>query len=130
MAEVIRMPRMSDTMEEGNILVWHKKIGDDIKIGDVLAEVETDKATMDLESFYDGNLLFIGVEKGIIQVNAVLAVIGKKGEDYKLALEGSGATPEAAVVTEVAASVPDASILIAAIKGVTRTTRSNACTLG
>ncbi len=80
------MPRMSDTMEEGNILVWHKKVGDDIKVGDVLAEVETDKATMDLESFYDGNLLFIGVEKGTIAVNAILAVIGKKGEDYKAAL--------------------------------------------
>ena len=77
---------MSDTMEEGNILVWHKKVGDDIKVGDVLAEVETDKATMDLESFYDGNLLFIGVEKGTIAVNAILAVIGKKGEDYKAAL--------------------------------------------
>ena len=77
---------MSDTMEEGNILVWHKKVGDDIKVGDVLAEVETDKATMDLESFYDGNLLFIGVEKGTIAVNAILAVIGKKGEDYKACL--------------------------------------------
>ena len=74
---------MSDTMEEGNILVWHKKVGDDIKVGDVLAEVETDKATMDLESFYDGNLLFIGVEKGTIAVNAILAGIGKKEEDYQ-----------------------------------------------
>lgn len=92
MAEVIRMPRMSDTMEEGNILVWHKKVGDDIKVGDVLAEVETDKATMDLESFYDGNLLYIGVEKGVIAVNAILAVIGKKGEDYHAAL-GSNGTP-------------------------------------
>ncbi|MDZ4708616.1 MAG: pyruvate dehydrogenase complex dihydrolipoamide acetyltransferase [Saprospiraceae bacterium] len=90
MAEVIRMPRMSDTMEEGNILVWHKKVGDDVKVGDVLAEVETDKATMDLESFYDGNLLYIGVEKGTIAVNSILAVIGKKGEDYKTALEASG----------------------------------------
>lgn len=90
MAEVIRMPRMSDTMEEGNILVWHKKVGDDIKVGDVLAEVETDKATMDLESFYDGNLLYIGVEKGTIAVNAILAVIGKKGEDFKAALESAG----------------------------------------
>lgn len=96
MAEVIRMPRMSDTMEEGNILVWHKKVGDDVKVGDVLAEVETDKATMDLESFYDGNLLYIGVEKGIIAVNSVLAVIGKKGEDYKAALEATGSAPAAA----------------------------------
>jgi len=84
---------MSDTMEEGNILVWHKKVGDDVKVGDVLAEVETDKATMDLESFYDGNLLYIGVEKGIIAVNSILAVIGKKGEDYKAALEASGPGP-------------------------------------
>ncbi|HNR07255.1 MAG TPA: pyruvate dehydrogenase complex dihydrolipoamide acetyltransferase [Saprospiraceae bacterium] len=91
MAEVIRMPRMSDTMEEGNILAWHKKVGDDVKVGDVLAEVETDKATMDLESFYDGTLLYIGVEKGTIAVNAILAVIGKKGEDYKSALEAAGA---------------------------------------
>ncbi|MEP7267119.1 MAG: pyruvate dehydrogenase complex dihydrolipoamide acetyltransferase [Saprospiraceae bacterium] len=90
MAEVIRMPRMSDTMEEGNILVWHKKVGDSIKVGDVLAEVETDKATMDLESFYDGNLLYIGVEKGTIEVNAILAVIGNKGEDYKAALAAAG----------------------------------------
>ena len=96
MAEVIRMPRMSDTMEEGNILVWHKKVGDDVKVGDVLAEVETDKATMDLESFYDGNLLYIGVEKGTIAVNSVLAVIGKKGEDYKAALEASGSNAAAA----------------------------------
>lgn len=81
---------MSDTMEEGNILVWHKKVGDDIKVGDVLAEVETDKATMDLESFYDGNLLYIGVEKGTIAVNAILAVIGKKGEDFNVALENAG----------------------------------------
>jgi pyruvate dehydrogenase E2 component (dihydrolipoamide acetyltransferase) len=95
MAEVIRMPRMSDTMEEGNILVWHKKVGDDVKVGDVLAEVETDKATMDLESFYDGNLLYIGVEKGTIAVNSVLAVIGKKGEDYKAALEASGSAAPA-----------------------------------
>ncbi len=90
MAEVIRMPRMSDTMEEGNILTWHKKVGDKIKVGDVLAEVETDKATMDLESFYDGTLLFIGIEKGTIAVNAILAVIGNPGEDFKAALESAG----------------------------------------
>ena len=90
---------MSDTMEEGNILVWHKKVGDDIKVGDVLAEVETDKATMDLESFYDGNLLFIGVEKGTIAVNAILAVIGKKGEDYKAALESAGGKSESSSST-------------------------------
>jgi pyruvate dehydrogenase E2 component (dihydrolipoamide acetyltransferase) len=105
MAEVIRMPRMSDTMEEGNILVWHKKVGDDIKVGDVLAEVETDKATMDLESFYDGNLLYIGVEKGVIAVNAILAVIGKKGEDYHTVL-GSNGTPGASTNKTTTAEGP------------------------
>lgn len=66
MAEVIRMPRMSDTMEEG-IFLYGIKVGDTIKVGDVLAEVETDKATMDLESFYDGTLLYIGVASGSLQ---------------------------------------------------------------
>ncbi|HLF62434.1 MAG TPA: pyruvate dehydrogenase complex dihydrolipoamide acetyltransferase [Saprospiraceae bacterium] len=87
MAEVIRMPRLSDTMEEGVIVAWHKKVGDKVAPGDVLAEVETDKATMDLESFHDGYLLYIGVQKGAVPVDGVLAVIGKQGEDYKAALE-------------------------------------------
>ena len=86
MAEVIRMPRMSDTMEEGNIVGWIAKVGDKVSPGDVLAEVETDKATMELESFYEGTLLYIGVEEGTIAVNAVLAVIGEEGEDYEAAL--------------------------------------------
>lgn len=86
MAEVIRMPRMSDTMEEGNIVGWIAKVGDKVSPGDVLAEVETDKATMELESFYEGTLLYIGVEEGPIAVNAVLAVIGEEGEDYEAAL--------------------------------------------
>jgi pyruvate dehydrogenase E2 component (dihydrolipoamide acetyltransferase) len=90
MAEVIRMPRMSDTMTEGVIVEWHKKVGDKVKPGDVLAEVETDKATMELESFNEGTLLYIGVEKGkSVPVEGVMAVIGKEGEDYKQAL-GSG----------------------------------------
>ena len=63
MAEVIRMPKMSDTMEEGVIAEWHKKVGDKIKSGEIIAEVETDKATMDLESYYDGTLLYIGVKR-------------------------------------------------------------------
>lgn len=87
MAEVIRMPRLSDTMEEGVIIAWHKKVGDKVAPGDVLAEVETDKATMDLESFHDGYLLYIGVKEGPVAVDGILAVIGKQGEDYKTALE-------------------------------------------
>src|ERR1017187_8397753 len=84
MAEVIKMPRMSDTMTEGVIQSWLKKTGDQIKTGDVLAEVETDKATMELESYFDGTLLYIGVKDGeTVPVDAVLAVIGKPGEDYQ-----------------------------------------------
>ena len=90
MAELIRMPRMSDTMTEGVIVEWHKKIGDSIKPGDLLAEVETDKATMELESYNEGTLLYIGTEKGqSIKVNAVLAVVGKEGEDFKALLDES-----------------------------------------
>ncbi len=83
MAEIIRMPRLSDTMEEGNIIGWLKKVGDKISSGDILAEVETDKATMELESFHDGYLLYISVAEGMVPVNDVLAIIGEKGEDYK-----------------------------------------------
>ncbi|MFZ1530314.1 MAG: 2-oxo acid dehydrogenase subunit E2 [Ferruginibacter sp.] len=91
MAEVIRMPRLSDTMTEGKIVAWNKKVGDKVKPGDVLAEVETDKATMELESYNEGTLLYIGVDAGkMAQVEGVLAVIGKEGEDYKAALEAAG----------------------------------------
>jgi len=90
MAEVIRMPRMSDTMEEGVIVGWLKKVGDSLEPGDVLAEVETDKATMELESFQEGVLLYIGVEEGPVPVNGILAVIGEEGEDYKEALAAAG----------------------------------------
>jgi pyruvate dehydrogenase E2 component (dihydrolipoamide acetyltransferase) len=98
MAEVIKMPRMSDTMTEGVIIEWHKKVGDKIKSGDLLAEVETDKATMELDSYNEGTLLYIGVEKGkSAKVNDVIAIVGKEGEDYQLLLGG-----ETAVKTEVA----------------------------
>ena len=82
MAEIIRMPKMSDTMEEGVIAGWLKKVGDDIKSGDILAEVETDKATMELESYDDGVLLHIGVNDGdSVPVDGVIAIIGEKGEN-------------------------------------------------
>jgi pyruvate dehydrogenase E2 component (dihydrolipoamide acetyltransferase) len=91
MADIVKMPKMSDTMTEGVMAKWHKKVGDKVKSGDVLAEVETDKATMDLESYWDGTLLFIGVEEGkAVPVDAVIAVIGKEGEDYKAALAAEG----------------------------------------
>ena len=82
MAEAILMPRLSDTMTEGVIAAWHKKVGDTVKKGELLAEIETDKATMELESYKDGTLLHIGADKGgKLQVNDLLAVIGRPGED-------------------------------------------------
>ena len=95
MAEVIRMPKMSDTMEEGVIAEWHKKVGDKIKSGEIIAEVETDKATMDLESYWDGTLLYIGVQKGdAVPIDGIMAVVGKEGEDYKSLLDGGSAAPQ------------------------------------
>jgi pyruvate dehydrogenase E2 component (dihydrolipoamide acetyltransferase) len=104
MAEVILMPRLSDTMTEGVIAAWHKKVGDNVKKGDLLAEVETDKATMDLESYKDGTLLFRGTDKGgKIQVNDLLAIIGKPGEDIsKLVKGGASKTPEPAAKSTAA----------------------------
>ncbi|HVZ56939.1 MAG TPA: pyruvate dehydrogenase complex dihydrolipoamide acetyltransferase [Chitinophagaceae bacterium] len=94
MAEVILMPRLSDTMTEGVIAAWHKKVGDPVKKGDLLAEVETDKATMELESYKDGTLLHIGVDKGgKLQVNDLLAIIGKAGEDISSLLASGGHAP-------------------------------------
>ena len=111
MAEVVKMPKMSDTMTEGVLAKWHKKVGDQVKSGDVLAEVETDKATMDFESFQDGTLLYIGVEEGkAVPVDTVIAVLGKAGEDYKSALEGAGngaAAPAAEEKKEAAPVVED-----------------------
>jgi pyruvate dehydrogenase E2 component (dihydrolipoamide acetyltransferase) len=90
MAEVILMPRLSDTMTEGVIAAWHKKVGDPVKKGELLAEVETDKATMELESYKDGVLLHIGTDKGgKLQVNDLLAIIGAKGEDISELLKGN-----------------------------------------
>ncbi len=90
MAEVVRMPKMSDTMTEGVIAKWHKKVGDKISSGDVIAEVETDKATMDFESYQDGILLYTGPKEGeAVPVDAIIAVLGEKGEDYKALLEDS-----------------------------------------
>lgn len=105
MAEVIRMPKMSDTMEEGVIATWLKKEGDEVSSGDILAEVETDKATMELESYQDGVLLHIGVkEKEAAPVDGILAVIGEKGEDYKHLLEDSGSNGSSESAESPAAS--------------------------
>jgi len=94
MAEVIRMPRMSDTMEEGNIIGWLKSEGDQVEAGETLAEVETDKATMELDSYTDGVLLHIAVKEGTVPIDGIIAIIGKAGEDWKHLLDG-GAQPAA-----------------------------------
>ena len=87
MADKILMPRLSDTMTEGVSAAWHKKVGDKVKKGDLLAEIETDKATMELESYKDGTLLHLGGDKGAkIQVDELLAIVGKDGEDISALL--------------------------------------------
>ncbi|MGB1103296.1 MAG: pyruvate dehydrogenase complex dihydrolipoamide acetyltransferase [Crocinitomicaceae bacterium] len=91
MAEIVRMPKLSDTMTEGVVAEWHVKVGDQVSEGDLLADIETDKATMEFESFYDGVLLHIGIEKGgAAPVNDILAIIGDKGEDVQAILASAG----------------------------------------
>ena len=100
MAEIINMPRLSDTMEEGTVATWFKKVGDTISEGDILAEIETDKATMEFEAFYAGELLHIGIQEGgTAPVDTLLAIIGEKGEDISAHLDGG---IPAAVVEETA----------------------------
>src|ERR1700722_13531895 len=96
MAEIIRMPKLSDTMTEGGVAEWHKKIGGSVKSGELLADIETDKATMEFESFQEGTLLYIGVEKGkTAPVDSILAIVGKQGEDIKALIEGDKKAPAA-----------------------------------
>ena len=107
MAEVILMPRLSDTMTEGVIAAWHKKIGDPVKKGDLLAEIETDKATMELESYKDGTLLHIGGDKGAkIQVDDLLAIVGAPGEDISALVSGKGQSKEAPPASQQAPAQP------------------------
>jgi pyruvate dehydrogenase E2 component (dihydrolipoamide acetyltransferase) len=115
MAEVIRMPLLSDTMTEGKIAEWHKKVGDLVKSDDVLADVETDKATMEVMPFVSGTILYIGVEKGsAAKVNDIIAIIGKPGEDYTTLLDKPTSiptpepitTPEPAPIATTASAAP------------------------
>ncbi len=104
MAEVIRMPLLSDTMTEGKIISWNKKVGDTVKADDVLADVETDKATMEVNGYVDGTLLYIGVPAGeAAKINQIIAIVGKQGEDYTSLLDPvSDAAKPAEVKTEAA----------------------------
>ncbi len=98
MAEAIRMPLLSDTMKEGVIAAWHKKVGDKIKSDDVIADVETDKATMEVMPYVDGTLLYIGIEQGkAAKVNDIIAIVGKEGEDYKSLLDGGAPAADNAI---------------------------------
>ena len=109
MAEIVRMPKLSDTMTEGVVAKWHKKVGDTVKNGEILAEIETDKATLEFESFHDGVLLHIGVAEGkAAAVDSLLAVFGKAGEDISkvLAEAASSAPKEQAQVQEAQATDP------------------------
>src|SRR6185503_17565001 len=88
MAEIVRMPKLSDTMTEGTVSKWLKKVGDKVKSGEILAEIDSDKATMEFESFYDGTLLYIGTpDKKSAPVDSILAIIGKEGEDVSKIIE-------------------------------------------
>lgn len=110
MAEVILMPRLSDTMTEGVIAAWHKNVGDTVKKGDLLAEIETDKATMELESYQDGVLLHIGTPNGgKLQVNDLLAIFGKPSEDISELLKIHGGNGAAAAAATPVATEPSAS---------------------
>jgi len=111
MAEIVRMPKMSDTMVEGVVAKWHKKVGDTVKSGELMAEIETDKATMDYESFNTGTVLYLGVPEGkAVKVNDVLAIVGNKGEDYSalLASASNAATSGGAAAETKSAPAPAA----------------------
>jgi pyruvate dehydrogenase E2 component (dihydrolipoamide acetyltransferase) len=132
MAQIITMPRLSDTMTEGVVATWLKKVGDTIKTGDILAEIETDKATMEFESFYDGVLLHIGIQEGqSAPVDSLLAIIGTAGEDIAALLSGGTATEtkeekvvEEAKPTSAAVEIP------AGVKVVTMPRLSDTMTTG
>ena len=115
MAEIVRMPKLSDTMTDGVVAVWHKKVGDTVKTGDLLAEIESDKATMEFESFQEGVLLHIGIEAGTKgPVDSILAILGKAGEDVKVIIEADKAAKPAAVAEAPSKPAPTPTPIVAA----------------
>lgn len=113
MAEVVKMPKMSDTMTEGVIAKWHKKVGDKISSGELVAEIETDKATMDFESFQEGTLLYIGAQEGeAAPVDSVIAILGQAGEDFQTLLSGAS-TPVASAPEVKSAESKPAEVVVA-----------------
>ena len=118
MAEVINMPRLSDTMEEGVVATWLKQVGDTIEEGDILAEIETDKATMEFESFYEGTLLHIGIKEGeTAPVDSLLAIVGEKGEDIS-GLLAEGSSKEVEAINEEAPGISTPEEIVEIPKGV------------
>ncbi len=110
MADIVKMPALSDTMTTGTLIAWHKKVGDAVTMGDLLAEIETDKAVMEFQSLYDGTLLYTGVEEGnSVPVDAIIAIIGAAGENVQALLAGSSSKKEAPKA-EAASSNPLASV--------------------
>ncbi|WP_445717676.1 pyruvate dehydrogenase complex dihydrolipoamide acetyltransferase [Flavobacterium sp.] len=133
MAQIITMPRLSDTMTEGVVASWLKKVGDTIKTGDILAEIETDKATMEFEAFYDGVLLHIGIQEGqSAPVDSLLAIIGAAGEDISALLSGGAVaeTKEEKVVEETKSVTSSAVEMPAGVKVVTMPRLSDTMTTG
>ena len=135
MATVITMPRLSDTMTEGVVATWLKKVGDTIKTGEILAEIETDKATMEFESFYDGVLLHIGIHEGeSAPVDSLLAIVGKQGEDISALLAGGSPKAASTPVEEVKSETPVATTakaeIPAGVKVVTMPRLSDTMTTG
>lgn len=127
MANVVRMPALSDTMEEGTLVAWHKKVGDTVEAGELLAEIETDKAVMEFQSFFDGVLLHIGLEEGqSVAVDAVIAVIGDEGEDYQAAIDaeqGVGSSEETPS-EDTTEETPDKEVLETITAGMDKTAAS------
>lgn len=126
MAEIVRMPALSDTMEEGTLIAWHKSVGEAVESGELLAEIETDKAVMEFQSFYDGILLYIGVEEGnAVPVDAIIAVIGQEGEDYKAALAAEQNGTPAPKDQDKKDEVPSDDILKEAVKPLHQAEQNN-----
>jgi pyruvate dehydrogenase E2 component (dihydrolipoamide acetyltransferase) len=116
MAEIVRMPKLSDTMTEGVVAKWHKKVGDKVKSGELLAEIETDKATMDFESFFDGVMLYIGIEEGKgAPVDSILAIIGAAGEDVSALISGSANVKPESVAVPTSTSVASTPVVTSTV---------------
>ncbi len=129
MADVIKMPRMSDTMEEGVIVSWLVNEGDSVSSGDTLAEVETDKATMELDSYFDGILLHIAVKEGAVPIDGVIAVIGEEGEDWKAAIaEAEAASPKKEAKVTSDASTIEKDVVVETAKPMTPTNHNTQAT--